>query len=593
LAGVLCVLLLATGSVLSPGAVTIGSAGPGGRGAEATGRGGAAASADADATAAALDILSRGGDAVDAAVAAAAVLGVKKPFWCGIGGGGFMVVYLAGSRRVITLDNDGVAPRAVTPTYLLGPDGKPLPYAEAITGGIAPAVPGAVLGWEEALRRYGRLSLRDVLAPAIRVAEQGFPRDAEFVSLTRANLRRFRAFSSSRRLFLAPDGDVPAAGSVFRNPELAAAYRLIARQGSRAVYRGPIGWAIVRSVQAPPVLPGAPLRVRPGVMTLADLADYEVRVHPPVISTYRGYTVYGMGLPSAGGVALALALNVLEGYNLGALPRPQALHLVLETARLVYADRRAYLGDPDYARPPIAGLLSKTYAAERRTRIGAVAAPGQVPQGDPASFQGDAVRPAPSQPFVAGAEGTSTTHLTVVDGEGSIVSYTYTLGEGAGNGAVVPGFGFLLNTDLANFTAAPGHPNSPAGGKRPLSTMTPTIVFKGIQPVLALGSPGGGTIVTTVLETLVNVLDFGMNLGPAIAAPRIFQDSTVRAVAEPEFVASDDARALEALGHRFVRTGALGLGAVAAIAFHPDGTVTAGAEPTRRGGGSALVERPR
>jgi len=583
-------LVLIAAVVLAPWASNLGRAGPGGPGARAAGRGAAAATADVYASEAAMAILARGGNAVDAAVAAAATLGVTKPFWCGIGGGGFMVVYLAASHRVVTIDHDGAAPRAVTASYLLQPGGRPIRYADATTGGIAPAVPGAVAGWDEALRRYGRLSLAGVLAPAIRVATDGFPRDAEFVAITRANAARFRLSDASRRLFLTPSGAVPPVGSVFRNPDLAAAYRLIARDGPGAFYRGPIGWAVVRSVQQPPVLPGATRTVLPGVMTLADLADYQARLRPPVVSTYRGDTVYGMGLPSAGGIALALALNMLQGYDLGALPRADALHLVIEVARRVYADRRAYLGDPAYTRPPVAGLLSPAYASVRRADIGRTASPGSVAPGDPRPFQGEAAAP-PAWAQAAETVGRSTTHLTVADADGDVVSYTYTLGEGGGNGFVVPGFGFLLNTDLANFVPLPGHPNAPAGGKRPLSTMTPTIVFAGGRPWLALGSPGGGTIPTTVLQVLVDVLDFGMDLPTAIAAPRFFASSSVVTSAEPAFLASSDAAALEAVGHRFTRTGPLGIGAVTGIVFGPSSSVTAAAEPVRRGGGSALVER--
>ena len=399
-------------------------------------------------------------------------------------------------------------------------------------------------------------------------------------------------FEASRRLFLTPAGDVPAVGSLYRNPDLARAYRLIALEGSRAFYQGPIGWAVVHSVQQPLAAAGSSQPVHPGVMTLADLGDYEARVRAPIVTAYRGYTVYGMGLPSAGGTAIALALNILAGFDLGTLPRAPALHTEMETARLIFADRRAYLGDSDFVHVPIAGLLSPGYAAERRARIGEDAAPGTVPAGNPIPFQPAADRT--GEPLMAnsGAEGSSTTHLTVADREGNVVSYTYTLGEGFGNAAVVPGFGFVLNTDLANFSTTPGSPNAPAGGKRPLSTMSPTIVFRDGQPLFALGSPGGSTIVTTVLELLVDVLDFGMDLPSAIAAPRYYQDSSQVAQAEGEFLNEPDSRILSQLGHRFVRVGAFGIGAASGIAFHPDGTVTAAAEPVRRGGGSAMVERP-
>lgn len=556
----------------------------------ATGNGGAAATVDALATRAAMEILAQGGNAVDAAVAAAAVLGVTEPYSCGIGGGGFMLVYLAKEHRVVSIDHREVAPASFGPTVFNGADGRPLPFAERVNSGLSVGVPGTVRGWEEALRRYGTLSLARVLQPAIRVAQEGFTVDATFAAQTQANLERFRYFTSTRALFL-PGDSVPAIGSTFKNPDLARTYLLLASGGSRAFYTGPIAQAIVNTVNNPPVVPGISVRVRKGNMTLADLEDYQAYIRPPVQSTYRGYTVYGMGLPSSGGPTIALALNLLEGYDLSSLPRERALHLYLEASRLAFADRNAYMGDPEFVDAPLAGLLSKKYAEERRKAIGERAAEGAVQAGDPYPFQQDPSSPLRPQAKNISWEGDSTTHLTVADKDGNIVSYTFTIESTGGNGMVVPGYGFLLNNELTDFDVAVPHPNSPEALKRPRSSMSPTLVFRDGRPVLALGSPGGSTIITTVLQILVNVLDFGLPIDQALAAPRLSQRNAQSTRVDSGFERTPEARALEALGHRWAPT--TEIGAATAIAFNPDGTLTAAAEPTRRGGGSAAVDRPR
>ena len=553
----------------------------------ATGTGGPPATVDPLATQAAMEILAQGGNAVDAAVAAAAVLGVTEPYSCGIGGGGFMLVYLAKEGRVVSIDHREAAPASFNPAAFNGPDGRPLPFAERVTSGLSVGVPGTVRGWEEALRRYGTLSLGRVLQPAIRVARQGFAVDATFAAQTQANLERFRLFTSTRDLFL-PGGSVPAVGSTFKNPGLARTYLMLAAGGSRAFYTGPVAQAIVDTVNNPPVAPG--VSVRRGNMTLADLEDYQARIRPPVQSTYRGYTVYGMGLPSSGGPTIALALNLLEGYDLGRPPRERALHLYLEASRLAFADRNAYMGDPEFVEAPLTGLLSKKYAEERRKAIGERAAEGSVGPGNPYPFQQD-----PSVPLRPQAqtrwEGDSTTHLTVADREGNVVAYTFTIESIGGNAMVVPGYGFLLNNELTDFDVSLPHPNAPEAFKRPRSSMSPTLVFRDGRPVLALGSPGGSTIITTVLQTLINVLDFGLPIDQALAAPRLSQRNTQATSVDGGFERTPEARALEALGHRWAPTAEIG--AATAIAFNPDGTLTAAAEPVRRGGGSAAVERPR
>ena len=543
----------------------------------ALGRGGAAASVDELATAAAISVLRRGGDAVDAAVAASAVLGVVEPYSCGIGGGGFMVIYRAGTRRLVTIDAREVAPRAFRPDVFLDPaTGRAIPFAELVTSGLGVGVPGTVRGWEQALRRYGRMSLRTLLAPAIRIARNGFVVDQTFSEQTAANAARFRDFTSTRALFLTPSGEAPAVGTVLRNPDLARTYELIARRGARAFYAGSVAQAIVDTVKSPPLVPGATRNVRPGVMEVADVTAYRARWRPPTRSTYRGLVLFGMGPPSSGGSTIGEALNILEGFDLRSMERARALHLYLEASRLAFADRGAFLGDPEFVTVPLARLLSKEFAAERRALIGETAASGPVAPGGAARAYAAVDR-----------EGMSTTHLTVSDRRGNVVSYTFTIEQTGGSGIVVPGYGFLLNNELTDFETTPGVPNSPAGGKRPRSSMSPTIVFSRGRPLVTLGSPGGSTIITTVLQVLVGHLDLGMTLPEAVAAPRISQRNTAATSAEPAFLESAEAAALRARGHAFTSTSEIG--ALTGIRFLGGGRVQAVAEPTRRGGGSAMV----
>jgi gamma-glutamyltranspeptidase / glutathione hydrolase len=541
----------------------------------ATGTGGAAATVDVLATQAAVRVLEQGGNAVDAAVAAAAMLGVVEPYSCGIGGGGFMVIYRASDRSVTTIDSRETAPAAFRPdSFLLNPStGAEMPFAEAQTSGLGVGVPGTVRAWEYAVEKYGTMNFTRLLVPAKQVAQRGFVVDQTFADQTAGNLERFRDIAPTRALFLTPSGEVPAVGSTFRNPDLARTYARIAAQGSRAFYTGPLAEAIVRTVQNPPLAAGATRNVRPGVMTLSDLASYRVIERAPTAITYRGLEVYGMGPPSSGGSTVGESLNILEGYDLAGMSRTEALHRYIEASSLAFADRGRYLGDPDFVSVPLAGLLSDSFAAERRALIGPTAAPKPVAPGDPTDN-----------------EGPSTTHLTVSDRWGNVVSYTFTIESTGGSALTVPGYGFLLNNELTDFDFQTGRANSPAGGKRPRSSMSPTIVLSNGLPVVALGSPGGSTIITTVLQILVNRLDFGMTLPEAVNAPRLSPRNGATIQAEPGFMTSAERAALEALGHRFVSTPEIG--AATAIEFFANGFVQAVAEPVRRGGGSALVVEP-
>src|SRR6266550_1084508 len=529
--------------------------------ATAVGGGGAAATVDPVATEAAIDVLRRGGNAVDAAVAAAAVLGVVEPFSSGVGGGGFMVVYSAHDGRVFTLDGRETAPAAFRPNSFIDPStGQPISFVEGVTSGLGVGVPGTPRLWEEALARFGSIPLAEALAPSIGIARGGFEVDQTFHDQVASNRDRFQDFTSTRQLYLR-DGDAPPVGSIFRNPDLARTYQTLAGHGMDAFYGGPVADAIVATVQ-------------PGLMTAGDLAGYQAIARAPTDVQYRGYEVFSMGPPSSGGSTVGEALNILEGFDLGSLPRAEALYLMLEASKLAFADRNQYLADPDFVNVPIQGLLSDAYAAQRRALIGDTALPVPVGPGDPLPFN------VPS----------STTHLTVSDRFGNVVSYTFTIEQIGGSGIVVPGYGFLLNNELTDFNFVTGTANSPAGGKRPRSRMSPTIVWKDGKPILALGSPGGASIITTVLQMLLERLDLGRTLPGAIATARISQRNSSTTQAEPAFFGTPERSALEALGEKFSSTPEIG--AATGIELLSDGMVLAAAEPVRRGGGSAMVVVP-
>jgi len=546
------------------------------------GTGGAAASVETIATQAAIDTLRAGGNAVDAAVAAAGVLGVTEPFSSGIGGGGFMVIRTAGGK-VTTIDGRERASAAMTPTSFWE-NGAPLPFNDARYSGMSVGVPGTVATWADALDQYGTMSLAQVLQPGIRVATDGFAIDQTFFDQTQANVPWFDDIPATARLFLDPDGTPHDVGTIFRNPELAATYERIAHLGPKGFYRGAVADALVDTVQHPVVAPTADHTWRPGLMAMRDLHEYVAPERAPTHVDYRGLDVYSMGPPSSGGSTVGEALNILEGYDLSAMSRVDALHYFLEASRYSFADRNAYLADPDYFAVPLKGLLSKDYAATRRALITPTAAPGAVAAGNPYLFNTGVAA-------ATALQSETTTHLTTSDKSGNVVSYTFTIESTGGSGLVVPGFGFLLNNELTDFNFdSTTHPNRVEGGKRPRSSMSPTIVLENGKPFLALGSPGGSTIITTVLQILIDRLDQGMTLPQAIADPRASQRNGRNTSAEPAFLDSPERTALEARGHHFVNGGEIG--AATGIEFLAGGGVLAAAEPVRRGGGSAMVEFP-
>ena len=527
-------------------------------------------------TRAAISVLRQGGNAVDAAVAAAGVLGVAEPYSCGIGGGGFMVIRTPGGR-VTTIDSRELSPAAMTPTSFVE-NGEPLEFDPARYSGLSAGVPGTVRGWSEALERYGTWSLGRALRPGAAVARRGFVVDETFASQTEDNVPYFDDVPSTAELYLDADGTPRDVGHRLRNPDLARTYDLIGKRGPRAFYRGRMADAIVGATRTPPVAPTADHAWRPGLLTAADLAAYSAPERQPTRVGFRGLSVWGMGPPSSGGSTVGEVLNVLDGYRDLASDRARAFHLLIESERLAFADRSAYLADPDFFDVPLRDLLSRRFADERRALIDPAAA-GTSPA-DPGDPYGDGAGP-----------GHSTTHLTVSDRKGTVVSYTFTIESIGGNGIVVPGYGFLLNNELTDFEYDdPAAPNRSDGGKRPRSSMSPTIVTRGRRPVLAVGSPGGATIITTVAQILLDRLALGASLPEAIAAPRVSQRNSEASEAEQAFIDSPEGRALaSSYGQALETPDDPEIGAATGIEFGRHGRLLAAAEPTRRGGGSAAV----
>jgi gamma-glutamyltranspeptidase / glutathione hydrolase len=558
----------------------------------AVGYAGAVASVDADASAAGIEVLRRGGNAVDAAVATAAALGVTEPYSAGIGGGGYFVYYSAKDRQVHTIDGRETAPASAT-DQLFTEHGKAIPFASAVSSGLSVGTPGTPATWAAALRSWGSRSLGQVLGPAERLARNGFTVDDTFRSQTAANATRFSYFPDTAKLFL-PGGQPPAVGSTFKNPGLSRTYKELGRKGIRAVYGGDIGQDMVDTVREPPVDPASGWNARAGDLTAADLKAYKVRRQAPTHVNYRGLDVYGIAPSSSGGTTTGEALNILGTSDLSKLTEAQYLHRYIEASRIAFADRGRWVGDPRYEDVPTAGLLSQRFADSRACLIKEDAAlTSPLPPGDPANPVGctSSGTAAPTT-----YEGENTTHLTVADKWGNVVAYTLTIEQTGGSGITVPGRGFLLNNELTDFSFTPADPavhdpNLPGPGKRPRSSISPTIVLKNGRADFALGSPGGASIITTVLQVLTEHVDRGLPLVDAIAAPRASQRNAAATELEPGLYDDTVLRGeLESMGHRFTPNPEIG--AATGLQRLPDGRWLAAAETVRRGGGSAMVVLP-
>ena len=487
------------------------------------------------------DILRRGGNAVDAAVATGFAMAVTYPRAGNIGGGGFMVIHSTERNEDITIDYRETAPAATTPQIFLGADGKP-DVAKSRDSALGVGVPGTVAGLALALEKYGsgQFTLAQLLEPAIALARDGFVVTDDMADSLPGWHRRLARWPSSSRIFSRPDGTSLGEGDRLVQSDLAETLSAVAAEGPRGFYEGPVADKIAKA-----------LSDAGGIMTSADLKAYQPVIRAPVRGTYRGYDIVSMPLPSSGGVVLVETLNILEGFQLADLKQgsPASLHLLIEAMKRAYADRARYLGDPAFVNAPIETLIAKDYAARLRTGI-------------------STDRATPSSKLVPAAtaprEGSNTTHYSVVDARGNAVSNTYTLNFSYGVGLVAEGTGVLLNNELDDFTSKPGTANAyglvgynanlPGPGKRPLSSMTPTIIMKDGKPFLITGSPGGSRIISAVLQVIVNAIDFKMPVGQAVSAPRLHQQWQPEDVyVEPGF-APDVLEALEKRGHKIVAT---------------------------------------
>ncbi len=509
----------------------------------ATSRNGMVASEEAHATKIGVEILRQGGNAVDAAVAVGFALAVTLPESGNLGGGGFMLIRLAEGNRVTAIDYRETAPELATREMFLDEKGKPDPQLSRYSG-FAVGVPGTVAGLAFAHGKYGsgKFTLAQLIAPAIPLARDGFEIDEKLAYSLGRGQKLFARYAASAEIFLKPDGSAPVTGERLVQRDLANTLQIVAMRGPAAFYEGLTAQQIALSVQA-----------AGGRMSYRDLAGYRAMEREPVRGSYRGYEIYSMPPPSSGGVHLVQMLNILEGYDLRTLGAgsADAAHLLIEAMKPAYADRSEFLGDPDFTKVPLKGLVSKRYAEKLRGAI-----------------DRDSARPAleirPGRP--AAHEGDHTTHFSVVDKDGNAVANTYTLNFFAGMGAVAEATGVLLNNELDDFAAAPNTPNAygllggtanaPGPRKRPLSSMTPTIVVRDGKPFLVTGGAGGSRIITAVLQTTVNAIDFGMDVGAAVASPRVHHQWLPDEVSAEVGVAPEVVDALKQRRHKVAQGGA-------------------------------------
>jgi gamma-glutamyltranspeptidase / glutathione hydrolase len=515
------------------------------------------------------DILRQGGNAVDAAVATGFALAVTYPRAGNIGGGGFMVLHLAARHEAVAIDYRETAPNAITPDVFLGADGKP-DSDKSRNSALGIGVPGTVAGLALALEKYGsgRFTLAQILAPAIGLARDGFAVADDMADTLSDMYRRMGRWPNGAKGFLRSDGTPLREGDRLIQTDLAATLSAIAEQGPRGFYEGPVAERLAKAV-----------RDSGGLMTSDDLKSYQAVIRTPVRGTYRGYDIVSMPLPSSGGTVLLETLNILEGFPIADMKQGAApsLHVMIEAMKRAYADRARYLGDPAYVDAPVNRLITKEYAAKQRATIDLARA---TPAGDVLA--------------VSPREGSNTTHYSVVDSGGNAVSNTYTLNFPYGVGLVAEGTGVLLNNELDDFTAAPGASNAfglvgfeanlPGPGKRPLSSMSPTIVLKDGKPVLVTGSPGGSRIISAVLQVVIDVLDYKMDIAAAVAAPRLHHQWMPDVVRAEHGFPDEVLAELRAKGHEVVVP--LGQTSANSIAVTPNGLFGA---PDPRTRGAAAV----
>ncbi|TDI45031.1 MAG: gamma-glutamyltransferase [Acidobacteria bacterium] len=529
------------------------------------GRRGMVASQNAVASAIGVEILKKGGNAIDAAVAVGLALAVTLPRAGNVGGGGFMLVHLAKEGRTVAVDFRETAPKAAFAEMYFGADGE-VDNTEYRFTHKSSAVPGTVAGFDHILRNYGTMSWSEVTEPALRLARDGISvTDDLATNLDRAK-ERLSVNPTTRSTYYKAGGESYAVGEIFKQPDLAWTLEQIAQGGARAFYHGPIAEKIVADMAA-----------HGGLITQEDLASYRVVEREPVIGTFAGHTIAAMSAPSSGGMHIVQMLNILENYALDEMGygSADAIHVMAEAMKLAYADRSKYLGDPDFVDIPVKALTSKAYARALVKNI---------------SLE----RARPSDDILPGKlgayESQETTHYSILDEHGNAVVNTYTLMFSYGSGVVIDGAGILMNNNMGNFTLRPDIPdafglmgsadNQIAPGRRPVSSMTPVIVFREGKPFLLTGSPGGSRIITTNLQLILNVLAHGMNIADAAAAPRIHHQWYPDVLQLESGFSPDTIRILRARGHEIRFTPAMGS---LQIAMFQDGLFYGYSDPRRPG----------
>jgi len=488
-----------------------------------------------------LEILKKGGNAIDAGVAVGFALAVTLPRAGNIGGGGFMMIYDHKSGKTVAMDYREMAPIKAYRDMYLDKEGNVVKNKSRFHG-LAVGVPGTVAGLTKALKEYGTMSLAEVLAPAIKLAEEGIIVTPDLYSSLKGVEKRLKKWKSTPKIFYKGD-DYYQIGDILKQPELANTLKLIAKKGKAGFYTGEVAQKIVKAVTE-----------AGGLMSVEDLAKYKAIEREPVMGTYRGYTIASMPPPSSGGIHIIEILNILEGYPISQMGHNTAetIHFMAEAMKLAYADRSEYLGDPDYTKVPQKALISKEYAAHLRKGI---------TEGSRAATD---IKPGKIAPY----ESNQTTHFSVVDQYGNAISNTYTLNFSYGTGLVAEGTGVLLNNEMDDFSAKPGVPNaygliggeanSVQAGKRPLSSMSPTMVFKDAQPFIVTGSPGGSRIITTTLQLIMNVIDHHMNIAEATHALRIHDQWFPDEIRVEKGLNQDTIKLLEAKGHKVSVKSAMG-----------------------------------
>ncbi|MED4015616.1 gamma-glutamyltransferase [Sutcliffiella cohnii] len=484
------------------------------------------------------DILKRGGNAIDAAIAIQLALNVVEPMMSGIGGGGFMMVYDAEEDETIIINSRERAPAGATPDMFLRPNGTVIPFQERVRHGNSVGVPGTLKGLEAAHERWGSVPFQQLITPAFQLAQHGFSVDRQ-LALQIENNRDKLAQTAAKDVFL-PNGNPLEEGEWLVQRDLAKTLGLIRAKGTDVFYNGEIGEALANTVQQ-----------FGGSMVLEDLQNYDVTVDLPVWGEYKGYDIASMPPPSSGGIFLLQMLKILDHFDIEQYDRQseEVYHLLAEVMHLAYADRAAYAGDPEFVEVPTVGLLHPDYILERSELIDINNVNLDPQAGDPWRFEDVS----PNYEVVSQNDDKDigeTTHFTVVDQWGNFVSFTTTIEQVFGSGIMVPGYGLMLNNELTDFDAVPGGANEVQPNKRPLSSMTPTIVFEDGKPILSVGSPGGPTIITSVLQVILNIINYEMGLEEAIAEPRIYTNN-LNSYRWEEGISSETIESLNEMGHRF------------------------------------------